>query len=264
MEKIYKNMKVLVAILLISNQMIVSGQTQVTRYTPKGSPVRAYNNIPEMSSTDKADWSTNVQIYYPNATQINPPSATRSYNCHAYAWHVKEGGDAVWIGYYDGQKADEDIYWTDGSYVEQPSEANAEKISYYTGNHSAVQSDIQGVYISKWGPGPLMRHQHDDGPSIYNMTYRKYYKKALANPTISGPSQICTQGTYTIDVAGATVVWSATPSGIVSLQPNSSSVTLTRVSGGNVTLSATINNGVTVTKSNIQVGTVVPFVLADL
>jgi len=117
-------MKVLVAILLTLNQMFVSGQTQVTRYTPKGSPVRAYNNIPEMSSTDKADWSGYVTNLFPNATEINPPSATRSYNCHAYAWHVKEGGDAVWIGYYKGQETDEDIYWTDGSYVEQASETN--------------------------------------------------------------------------------------------------------------------------------------------
>lgn len=78
--------------------------------------------------------------------------------------------------------------------------------------------------------------------------------------SISGPSQICEQGTYTIDhlSAGVTLVWSATPSGVVSLHPNGNSVTLTKVSGGSVALSATINNSVIVTKSSIQVGTVVP------
>jgi subtilisin family serine protease len=83
------------------------------------------------------------------------------------------------------------------------------------------------------------------------------YKRSLY---ISGPSQICDQATYTINnlPAGATVVWSATPSGVVSLQPSGSSVALTKVSGGSVALSATINNSVTVTKSSIQVGTVVP------
>ncbi len=67
---------------------------------------------------------------------------------------------------------------------------------------------------------------------------------------ISGPSQVCDQATYTVDnlPAGATVAWSATPTGVVSLQPSGSSVTLTKVSGGNVTLSALINNSVTVTK----------------
>lgn len=78
--------------------------------------------------------------------------------------------------------------------------------------------------------------------------------------TISGPSQVCDQGTYTINnlPAGATVVWSATPSGIVSLQQNGNSVTLTKVGGGKITLSAAINNSFTIKKSNIQVGTVVP------
>lgn len=74
-------------------------------------------------------------------------------------------------------------------------------------------------------------------------------------PVLSGPSQICTQGTCTLSnlAAGATVVWSATPSDVVSLQPSGSSVILARVSGGNVTLSATINNSYTVTK-DIWVG----------
>jgi len=71
--------------------------------------------------------------------------------------------------------------------------------------------------------------------------------------TISGPSQICTQGTYTVDATGATVLWSATPTGIVSLQQSGNSVTITKVGNGNVTLSATINNSVTVTK-DIWVG----------
>lgn len=76
-------------------------------------------------------------------------------------------------------------------------------------------------------------------------------------PAISGPSQICDQGTYTIDnlPTGATVVWSATPSGVVLLQQNGNSVTLTKVGSGQITLSATINNSYNVTKSDIQVGT---------
>lgn len=205
-------MKIFVVTMLILSSVFAFGQTQVTRYTPKGSPVRAYNNIPEMSSTDKTDWSASVLIYYPNATEINTPSATKSYNCHAYAWHVKEGGDAVWIGYYQGQEADEDIYWIDGSYNNQSSEVGAEKISYYNGNHSAVQTTTQGVYVSKWGEGPLMQHSRDYGPSIYNMAYRNYYKKAL-QPTLSGPSEICynQSGTYTINnlPADATVSWYA-------------------------------------------------------
>ena len=77
----------------------------------------------------------------------------------------------------------------------------------------------------------------------------------VVNPSISGPSQICTQGTYTIGSLppGATVAWNPTPTGIVSGPTSGSSVTITKVGNGKVTLSATINNSVTVTK-DIWVG----------
>jgi len=72
--------------------------------------------------------------------------------------------------------------------------------------------------------------------------------------SISGPSRICTQGTYTINnlAAGATVVWSA-PSNIVSLQPNGNSVTLTKVGNSIMILTALINNSITLTKT-VNVG----------
>jgi hypothetical protein len=68
--------------------------------------------------------------------------------------------------------------------------------------------------------------------------------------TISGPSQLCSQETYTINnlPSGATVVWSATPTNIVSLQQNGNSVTVTKVGNGLVTLSATINQNLTITQ----------------
>lgn len=244
MKDANKNMKVLALIMLILDPVLAFGQIQVTRYTPKGSPVRAYNNIPEMSSTDKVDWSTSVANVYPNATELNSPSATRTYNCHAYAWHIREGGDAVWIGYYQGQEADEDIYWTDGSYNNQSSEVGAEKISYYNGNHSAVQTNTQGVYVSKWGEGPLMQHSRDYGPSIYNMAYRNYYKKAL-QPTISGPSQICTQGTYTVNnlPTGATVDWSYSTTNLQSVQIGNENITLSPIGNGWGTINATVTIG---------------------
>ncbi len=135
------------------NTQLSFGQTQVTRYTPEGSSVTAYNQIPEMTSGDKNDWSDYVETNYPNATELNAPSATTSYNCHAYAWHVSEGGDKVWIGYYQNEQDHEDIYWTDGSYIRLNSESGADKISYYEDNHSAIQTSTQGTYKSKWGGG---------------------------------------------------------------------------------------------------------------
>ena len=126
---------------------LIYGQTQITIYTPKGSPLVAYNNIPEMNQTDKNDWSVCVSQNYPNATQLNPPSATRSYNCHAYTWHMTEGGNAVWIGLYS--ISDESIYMTDGSYVQVQQESYPGKVYWGFGTHDAITTNTSGAFISK-------------------------------------------------------------------------------------------------------------------
>ena len=97
------------------------------------------------------------------------------YNCHAYAWHVSEGGDKVWIGGYF--VTTEDIYWADGSYTEV-AENVATKVSYHQdGNHSAVRLNSTW-YQSKWGNGPLVRHHPNDVPQIYQPSkVKKYYKR---------------------------------------------------------------------------------------
>ncbi len=182
-------LKNLLSVILLSgiNAYTANSQTEVTRYTPLGSPVRVYNDITEMLNETKIKYSDKMSTLYPEAEELNEPSATNYYNCHAYAWHITQGGDWVWIGLYTGQTADEDIYWNDGSYIKLNSESGAEKISYYKGNHSAVQTQTQGTYISKWGPGPLMRHSNNYGPTDYDMDYRYYY----ALPEISGENILC-------------------------------------------------------------------------
>ena len=202
---IYKIMIILFCIFIINTGTLL-GQTQVTRYTPVGSPVTAYNQIPEMSYQDKVDWSVEVSTNYPQATELNPHSATTSYNCHAYAWHISQQGDIVWIGYYSGQEDDEDIYWTDGSYIRLNSESGADKISYYQDNHSAIQTSTQGTYKSKWGEGPLMQHARNYGPSTYKMNYRYYYDP----PVISGDYLLCYPSSHSYSVQdfnGVTYSW---------------------------------------------------------
>lgn len=61
-KKIHCIAIVLLFCIFITDIRTTLGQTQVTRYTPLGSTVRAYNNIPEMTSGDKADWSYYVSI----------------------------------------------------------------------------------------------------------------------------------------------------------------------------------------------------------
>jgi hypothetical protein len=148
---------------------IKANDTPTTIYTPKGSTVPDTYNRDEMSP-DEIAFNNNWAITtYPNAIFLE--SATRTYNCHAYAWHVSEGGNRVWIGY--SSSTAEDIYWQDGSYGEVAIEAEATKVSYASNNHSAVTTAQPGWFKSKWGGTPLMQHAWNDCP--YNSTQLKYY-----------------------------------------------------------------------------------------
>lgn len=205
--------KILLLIIFYFGVLTINcfSQSATTIYTPKGSSLTAYNSMPSMSAEDKSDWSDYVDYYYPSATEIDAPSATYDYNCHGYAWHVSEGGSDVWIGLagYDAYPEDvEDIYWTDGSYVET-TEPYASKVSYYEDNHSAIQTSTQGVYRSKWGSGPLMQHARDYGPAVYLMDYRKYYK---LQPEINGTfTALCynSERTFTsnMSISGSSYTW---------------------------------------------------------
>ena len=195
----YKNSSGLFAIQKLVQSLNISGRTRTgegeyystTRYTPNLSPVLAwklYNN--ELSIYEKHDLdSIIVQTYHVPIIQ----ESTRTYNCHAYAWHLSEGGDSVWIGKYS--LTDENIYWTDNSYFEVPEDI-ATKVSYYESydaNHSAVRIS-NSLYRSKWGYGPLVEHSPNNCP--YNTSLpKKFYART---PSIVGSSYIYDTKTYCI------------------------------------------------------------------
>ncbi|MFT4204154.1 MAG: M4 family metallopeptidase [Chitinophagaceae bacterium] len=60
--------------------------------------------------------------------------------------------------------------------------------------------------------------------------------------SISGSTTVCTSATYSIPnlPTGATVTWSASPSGYVTLSPSGNSVTVAKTTNGTVTLTATV------------------------
>ena len=186
------------------------GQTLVTDIkTPMNSPVpHTYELGDGMTSTDKANLSDSVAIRYPNATEVNPPSATYHYNCHSFAWYRSEGGNRnVWIGWTGGGTA-EDIYWDDGSFIKVSSLSDATKISYDndgTGDHSAIK--LSGTNCrSKWGAWPLVDHAVGYGPDIYNMSIREYYAPFKVN----GPQLVCSGSTTTFttpDYVDCTFNW---------------------------------------------------------
>ncbi|MEA5404618.1 T9SS type A sorting domain-containing protein [Arcicella sp. DC2W] len=153
-------------------------QTNATILTPKGSFVSDAVHPQEISQND----INTINSYYdnyvvgPSAQRIG--SATKSYNCHGYAWFNADGGSRVWIGYY-GDTA-EDIFWNDGSYVSSGITSGA-KVSF-SGNHSAIVTSDSQWFISKWGLEPLMRHRDNYYPNGYGSIVGYYVKSCNSSP----------------------------------------------------------------------------------
>jgi hypothetical protein len=185
------------------NQMLA--QSPVTIYTPKNSPLYEHTRPELLEPEDKEDISEEMEYYYQQATEIDPPSSTTTFNCHAYAWHISEGGSTCTIAYYYGD-TDESAYWNDYSYIET-TETYASKVSYLSDDHSAIQTSTQGIYRSKWGDYPIMQHAYNYGP--YDYSSRKYYR---LNPYVTGSStELCetVERTFSSNMAisGSTYSW---------------------------------------------------------
>ena len=236
-----------IIVFFLSIMSLCNAQT-VYLYTPKGSQVYAFQRS-EMTSSDILYYTAQYASLYPNAEILANASAT--YNCHSYAWNLTTGGTTkCWLNQYLDSPYNTmknlHYYWEDGSY-EQTTEANAVKIFYYDGDHSAVKSTTHaGKYESKWGAMPLMRHSPAYGPYT-NMQNRKYYK---INISISGPSTVCPTGTYSLNT-GQSATWSVS-SGFTITPTNGTSAIVTAntalVYGLPGTVTAVVN-GVTITKS---------------
>ncbi|MDR2894013.1 MAG: hypothetical protein LBU97_00955 [Alistipes sp.] len=101
------------------------------------------------------------------ATVLSNPTST--YNCHAYAWHMTEGGSRVWMGKYSDPTS---AYVQDGSYVPTSSNTPGAKVMYYPkDNHSAI-AETSTTFVSKWGMWPLMRHNKNYSPYNSLKTYQ--------------------------------------------------------------------------------------------
>lgn len=134
----------------------------------------------------------------------DPYSSTRRFNCHGYAWNMVEGGPIRWIGYYP-YNTDEHIYWEDGSYIEVCNEMYPGKVSWASGDHTAITTPTPGRWISKWNEWPLMEHDWNDTP--FGTSNLKYYVPT----SIAGSTSGLCSGTRTFSVAnisGATYTWS--------------------------------------------------------
>jgi hypothetical protein len=165
----------LAACLLLGNVAALGTDTPVTIYTPEGQSVTAYimgDGTPWYTDEEAQD---DIDYYGLDAEIIE--SATAYYNCHGYAWAKSENLGTYWIGYVNN---DEEVkFFTDGSYSNDgqpsyvsasPSEATHGCYEQYS-DHSIrviqngypIGSSGYRTHVSKWGSGPLVRHQpgHD-------------------------------------------------------------------------------------------------------
>lgn len=148
-----------------------STKKKITIYTSKGRPVIAYQINCKSSSYDKIQGENFVKSSFPDVTIVSEGTCT--YNCHAYAWYVSEGGSKCWIdGTYD-DKPNIANFFTDGTYIETTNPQGGDKVYYKNGDHSAVVYSGD-VFTSKWGQLPLVRHKYNRCP--YNSTNLVYYK----------------------------------------------------------------------------------------
>ena len=226
----------------------IKGQCDIRMYdiyTPKGSPVVTFlmceSSIEKRKSLD--------QYYaqrYPNAVQIKTYdlcSSTRKFNCHGYAWLRVEQNIDRWIGtgWSDDVVDPEKIYISDSSYTEVSQETYPGKVFWASGDHTAITTEQQGIFISKWNEWPLMKHAWNYSP--FGSNNLKYYQKASPSPSISGPSSVCDQATYTVEnlPQGATVQWSV----------SNNNVTLTSGQGTHIATFTKFRNGMEIIHADI-------------
>lgn len=193
--------------------------------TPKGSTVVDTDIVTDTDWTydQKSAIADTVLQAYPGVSIVGP--ASKKYNCHAYAWHISEGGMAVWMGLSSNPTS---IYWTDGSYSQINCQDNGLKVSYSNDNHSAVTTGSVGVFISKWGNGPLVCHSYNNCPYVstgLNYYIRNYPPQAYIQGRFAQNAQWSTLNT--VNIVNRTQA--------ITLQvdyPNSYLITWEKTSGG--------------------------------
>jgi hypothetical protein len=201
MKTLYKIL-IIITLFITSNPFGLFSQSysSTTIYTPKGTSVSALiltsGDYPPATKDYLRDYW--LDFYDNRITYLG--EATYSYNCHAYAWHISEGGNTVWIN-----TPGDDTYWQDWSYLEVPSQSLATKVSFGSTDHSAITTGTQDYFISKWGASPRFRHHKDDCP--YNSQDLHYYIRTY----ITGPTMVCSSPNSTFVLngrpGGSTVTW---------------------------------------------------------
>ena len=157
-----------------------------TVYTLFGQPVQGLY-FSELNNSEINERIDEVYTFDPNADIVSGPTAT--YNCHSYAWNICDGGETCWINPYDNNSGENvSKYWTHDYYGSTTMASLADKLVYFYGAypaHSAIYYS-SGVWESKWGDGPIVRHSLSNVPYVYNATV--YYKQTVHTVSLDVPA----------------------------------------------------------------------------
>lgn len=144
-----------------------------TIYTPLNHQALEGNVYDELSGDEIAYIDAVIASEYSNAYMIS--SSSVKYNCHSYAWHNQSISNTVWLnrinssGVFQLQK-----YWINDLYCEYENLSGSDIVYYADGDHSGVIQN-NNLIVSKWGRGPLMRHNINYCP--YLLSGRRYFIK---------------------------------------------------------------------------------------
>lgn len=160
LRKSYLILLIAIVPILGRGQILTSDPANIR--TPNDSLAKgATKNRTEHSPADLAYLNQYYDLTYSNALKLD--SATRTYNCHGYAWHMSSNSNTEAVVISGGNPHPvtglddyEDIYWTSGSYIEVCTPIASAKVSYQRIDHSAITTADPQVFISKWGDDPLV------------------------------------------------------------------------------------------------------------
>ena len=176
------------------NADVLNSGSYITVYTLYGTPVEGLIRS-ELSPNEISLTDSYYQNTFPNAVFLSSSSTT--YNCHSYAWNMTDGGQTCWINHNlsNNPTLNSNLkkYWSDPIGYKETTETNAMKIHYYNSDHSAIKSSVSGMYESKWGSAPLMRHAPTYGP--YSDMQNRHYYHYVATPTVHYGVVWCDTGT---------------------------------------------------------------------
>lgn len=196
-----KNITGIILILIWTINSFGQRKTPTNVYVP----VEIYGELsdPDIAAGNaKFDSIINAEGW--NAYRIG--DCSNRYNCHGYAWHLSDEGDSVNIESVNGPS----LYFggSTPTYKSTENLGKFRKVYYNGGNHSAIADLTHPTtyVISKWGNAPLMRHAPNDCPYVgYDLEYYELIIDDLPNSVPKG----CAVDISTLDINGATYIWSA-------------------------------------------------------